>query len=233
MFYAWEQFMFRHVVAPQLVGHEHPWHVLQALQKSPEEALRRVGITPGLNEDVENNAILVDGAPQIVLHALDPDEDFVHVPFVSRAAPAAAQAVGETRSEFLAPAPYCLIGDNNPALSQKQLNIPQTEAKDVVQPDSVANDLGREPMTIVRIGRRLHALTLARLQVVGQTRLLWQWPAKRQYDIGAARLAVTVVGRGGIRLRVRSTPWRGDQRRKVSRNGISAARSDQSERKAM
>jgi hypothetical protein len=32
--------------------------VLQTLQKPLEEALRGVGIVPGLNEDVEHNAIL-------------------------------------------------------------------------------------------------------------------------------------------------------------------------------
>jgi hypothetical protein len=37
-------------IAPQLVGHDHPWDVLQPLQKPSEEALRGVGIAPGLNE---------------------------------------------------------------------------------------------------------------------------------------------------------------------------------------
>ena len=45
--------------------------------EASEEALRGVGIAPGLNEDVEHNAILIDGAPEVVLHALDSDEDFV------------------------------------------------------------------------------------------------------------------------------------------------------------
>ena len=64
-------------IAPQLVSHDHSRDVLQTLQKPPEEALRGVGIAPGLNEDVEHNAILIDGAPEVMLHALDPDEDFV------------------------------------------------------------------------------------------------------------------------------------------------------------
>ncbi len=63
-----------HTVAPQLVGHEHPRHILQTLQQSLEEALRSGGIAPGLHQDVEHDAILIDGAPEIVLHALDPDE---------------------------------------------------------------------------------------------------------------------------------------------------------------
>src|SRR6476660_6320268 len=57
----------------------------------------------GLNEDVEHNAILIDSAPEVMLHALDPDEDFVQVPLIPWPRPVTAQAVGETRTEFLAP----------------------------------------------------------------------------------------------------------------------------------
>ena len=55
--------------------------------------------------------------------------------------------------------------------SQDQFNIPQAEAKPVVQPDSMADDLGGEPMTIVQIGWRLHPASLSRLQATGQGRL--------------------------------------------------------------
>jgi hypothetical protein len=70
-------------VAAQLVGHNYPRLIVQTLQQPFEEALRRLDIAPGLNEDVEHNAILIDGAPEIMLHALDADEDFVHVPLVA------------------------------------------------------------------------------------------------------------------------------------------------------
>jgi hypothetical protein len=36
-------------IAPQLVGHDPPWDILQTLQKPLEEVLRSVGIAPGLN----------------------------------------------------------------------------------------------------------------------------------------------------------------------------------------
>ena len=50
-------------IAPQLVGHGHPRYLLQTLQKLLEKALCGVGIAPGLNEDVEHHAILIDGTP--------------------------------------------------------------------------------------------------------------------------------------------------------------------------
>ena len=66
---AGKQLTLSDVIAPQLVGHDHPRYILQTLQKPVEEALRGVGIAPGLNEDVEHDAILIDGTPEIVLHA--------------------------------------------------------------------------------------------------------------------------------------------------------------------
>ena len=50
-----------------------------------------------------------------------------------------------------------------PRSAREQLNIPQAEAEHVVQPDSVADDLGGEPMAVVGIGWRLHAASLAGL----------------------------------------------------------------------
>ncbi len=73
-----KQLTLSDAVAPQLVGHDHPRYILQTLQKLLEEALRGVRIAPGLNEDVEHNAILIDGTPEMVLHASNSDEDLVH-----------------------------------------------------------------------------------------------------------------------------------------------------------
>jgi hypothetical protein len=102
-------------IASQLVGHDHPWDVLQPLQKLPEEAFCGVGITPGLNEDVEHNTILIDGVPEVMLRALNPDEDFVHVPLV----PGRGRG-RRTRSAKRAPnLPHRLVCDDNAAFSQE------------------------------------------------------------------------------------------------------------------
>jgi hypothetical protein len=162
---AGKQLTLSDAIAPQLVRHDHPRHILQTLQQSSEQALCGVGIAPCLHPDVEHNAILIDGAPEIVLHALDPDEDFVHVPLVAWSRPPASQAISETRGKFLTPASHRLVGDDDATLSQEQFNISQAEADHVVQPHRVADDLGGEPMAIVGVGWRLHAASLAHLQV--------------------------------------------------------------------
>ena len=51
--------------------------ISKAFQQPSEETLCCFGILLWLNEDVEYNAILIHGAPQIVLNSLDPNEHFV------------------------------------------------------------------------------------------------------------------------------------------------------------
>src|SRR3981081_231377 len=156
-------------VASQLIGHDHARDILKALQQPSKEVLRGFGVSPWLNQDVEHNAVLIHGTPKIVLHTLDPDEHLVHVPLVSRPWSAASQAAREGLAKLLAPLTNRLIGDNNATFSQKQLNIPQAEAEHVIQPDCVADDLGGKAMAVVRVGRGLHAASLAGLQPAGQT----------------------------------------------------------------
>ena len=151
----------RHAVASQLISYDHPRYILQALQQPAEEVLGSLGIAPILNKDVEDNAVLIDGTPEIARHPLDPDEHFIHVPLVPGPGSVAAQAIAETLAEFLAPPPHCLIGDHDAPLGQEQLNVTQAEAEHVIQPHSMADELGREAMAVVRVGWRLHATTFA------------------------------------------------------------------------
>src|ERR1019366_7291875 len=160
----WKQLAPRHAVALKFIGHDHTRHVIQALQQPSEKPFGRLAISPWLNEDVEHDAVLIHGTPQIMLHALDPDEHLIHVPLVPRSWSAASQAVCEGLAKLLAPLTNRLIRDDNATFSQKQLNVPQAEAEHVVQPDSGADGLGGEGMGVGRGGRRFHAASLAGLQ---------------------------------------------------------------------
>jgi hypothetical protein len=166
-----KQLTLSDTVAAQFVGHDHPRHVLKTFQQSLEEPFRSGPITSGLNQDVEHNPMLIDRAPEIMLHPLDPDEHFIEVPLVSWPRPTAPQAIGEIRTEFLAPPSHRLVGDDNASFSQDQLHIAQAEAEYVVQPHGVADDLGRKPMAVAWVRWRLHATTLVRLRACRQGRL--------------------------------------------------------------
>jgi hypothetical protein len=166
-----KQLTLSDTVAAQFVGHDHPRYVLKTFQQSLEEPFRSGPIASSLNQDVEHNAILIDCAPEVALHALDPDEHLIEVPLVSWPRPAAPQAIGEIRAEFLAPPSHRLVGDDNASFSQDQFNISQAEAEHMVQPHDMADDLRREPMTIVRVGWWLHAASFTRLHADRQSRL--------------------------------------------------------------
>ena len=150
-----------HTIASQLIGDDHSRHKLQALQQTLEEPLGGFPITPLLDQNIEHDTILIHGTPQIMLNTLDPDEHLVEVPLVPGPRPAAAQAVGKALTEFPAPAPHGLIGDDNAPLRQKQLNITEAEAEHVIQPDSMANNLGGKAMAVVWVGRGRHTARLA------------------------------------------------------------------------
>src|ERR1700676_2151197 len=85
MFNLGKQLALSHTVASQLSGPDHPRHILKAFQQPSKETFGGSGIPPWLNENVENNAVLIHGAPKIVLHALNPDEPPIKVPTCHRA----------------------------------------------------------------------------------------------------------------------------------------------------
>ena len=171
MFNLWKQLALGDAVASQLIGHNHARHILKAFQQPSKETFGCFGIPPRLNEDVEHDAVLIHGTPKIVLHALNPDEHLIKVPLVTGPRTTAAQTVGKGLAEFLAPAPDGLIRDDDAPLSQQEFNISKAQAEHVIQPDSMADDLGGKAMAVVWVGRGLHAASLAGRQPAGQTRL--------------------------------------------------------------
>jgi len=52
-------------VTPELVGHDHPRGILQAAEQLLDEALGGLRVAPALDEDVEHDAVLIHGAPEI------------------------------------------------------------------------------------------------------------------------------------------------------------------------
>ena len=58
-----------------------------------------------------------------------------------------------------------LIGDDDPALSEQVLDIPEAEREAQIQPDGVLDDRRREP--IAAVAERLHRQTLPALRSQG------------------------------------------------------------------
>ena len=157
-------------VAAQAVGDQATRLVLEASQQPLEEALGGFGIAAALDQDVEHHAMLVDCAPEIMQRAVDADEDLVQVPDVTWLRPPFAQPLRELRPEFSAPAADAFVGHNHAPLRQDQLDVAQAETEEVVQPDSMADDLSREAMARIGGGLWHHHFSLPRLQSRRQPR---------------------------------------------------------------
>jgi hypothetical protein len=75
---------------------------------------------------------------------------------------AGAGAGGVLLAKFPTPLPDRLIGDDNATDKEQLFDIPVTEAEPVVQPDAVADDLGRKAVVLIAVGGGcVHATSMA------------------------------------------------------------------------
>src|ERR1700722_9082565 len=77
-------------------------------------SLRRWTRTSRTMPFVENDAVLIDGAPEPVWLASDRGDDLIHMPFVAASRRALADPIGERLAEFLSPRAHGLVSHANP-----------------------------------------------------------------------------------------------------------------------
>ena len=145
-------------VAAKLVGDQHARRLPLLLQELAEQAFCGLLISPALDEAIENQALLVDRAPEPVLLARDAEEDLVKVPFVAAAGGSPTKAVGELLAEFQAPLPDRLVGDQDAAGRQHLFDHAQAQREPEIQPDRIADELGGVAIASVkRVSGRRHS----------------------------------------------------------------------------
>jgi len=82
---------------------------------------------------------------------LTPDchEEFVQVPDVAQATLPAPEYAGVFGTELSAPLSNGLVGDYDPSLCQQILNISQAQAKSIIEPNGMADDIRRKSMSVI------------------------------------------------------------------------------------
>src|SRR6266404_9460545 len=73
----------------------------------------------------------------------------VEMPSVARPRPAPPQLAGDQRTKLQHPAPHRFVGNVQPTLGQKILNVPVAQREAQVEPDRVLDDRRREAMTAI------------------------------------------------------------------------------------
>jgi hypothetical protein len=106
-----------------------------------------------LHENIEDIAVLIHRPPEIMALAIYREEDLVQVPFVTRPGALVTQLVGILLAELAATFADGLIGHDDPTDEQDFFHVTMAERKTEIQPDRVADDLPREPMMFIEIGR--------------------------------------------------------------------------------
>jgi hypothetical protein len=141
-------------IAFALIRDDHPRPRGQAPQQCAEAFFRSGLIPAALHEDVKDRPVLIDGPPAIVAFAMDREEHFIQMLRVARSGLSMAQLMGIRWPERPAPVPHGFVGQDDTTFGHERFDIPIAQAKAEVQPDTVADDLDREPMTRIRIRGR-------------------------------------------------------------------------------
>jgi hypothetical protein len=76
-----------------------------------------------LEEDIDHVAVLVDGAPEILLAAVDVHEEFVQVPGVAQASLPAPEETSVRRTERPTPLPNRPVGHGDAALGEEVFGV--------------------------------------------------------------------------------------------------------------
>ena len=146
-------------VAAQLVRDDYAWLSSCSLQQLAKETNRGEAIPFRLDEDVEDDAVLIDGSPEVVNDAVDLEEDLVQMPLITRSGTSSPEAVGVVFAELLTPTPDRLVAEHDTTCRHHVFHIAETHAETEVEPNAFRDDFSREPVTTVQAVR--HSSSIA------------------------------------------------------------------------
>lgn len=114
MFDAGHDIVFCGTIGPELVGDHHAGRTALSFQELSYQTLCGLGITAALDQNVEDEAILIDGTPEPVFLSTDGDDRLVEVPFVAEpAGRSLSDIIGKVPAEFRSPKSHGLVRDDD------------------------------------------------------------------------------------------------------------------------
>jgi hypothetical protein len=151
MVHTGEELALGGTVALELVRDDHPGSILAALEQLAEEFLCRGLVPPALDQDIKDMAVLIHGPPEIVAGAPDRQKDLIQVPLIPKLEPSVAQLIGIHLAKLPAPFPDRFISDDDATGEEELFDVTVAETKAEIEPDAMADDLGREAVVLVTV----------------------------------------------------------------------------------
>jgi hypothetical protein len=146
----WEDLSVRSRIASKLVSHELQRWSLLVFQHLAKEAFSGALVSAACHQDIEDISILINGSPKIMTFAADGDEHLVHVPDVTEPTLSPPQSASIRWSKLSAPGSNDSVGYGDATLGEKVLDIAKTQREPMVQPNRMADDLGRKAVTSIQ-----------------------------------------------------------------------------------
>jgi len=151
----------RCTVALEFVGDDPERLLVLAAHQSAKESLGCALIAPGLQQNIDDVSVLIHGTPEILLLAVDSDEEFVQIPDVAEATLFPLQTLYITRSEFSAPLSDGFERNQDAAFGQQIFDITEAHTETMIDPHGIADDFRRESVSAVAGSGGLHGLSLS------------------------------------------------------------------------
>jgi hypothetical protein len=137
----------RGALGPQLVGHQYGGHKALLPEQLSHQSQSSLLVSPRLHQQIEDFALAVHGPPQPLPGAADRDDHLVEMPLAAWQWSTGAQVASERQPELQDPSPDRLVRNIEAAFCQEFLDVAVAEREAQIEPDGVADDVGRESVS--------------------------------------------------------------------------------------
>jgi hypothetical protein len=154
MGHQWEHFSVGCRITSQLVSDECKRWLSLVFQDPVKEAFGGFPVPLTCDQNIEDVTILIHCSPEIMPLAADRNKQFVHVPDVPESALSLPECAGICCSELLAPGSNRFVRHGHAAFCKQIFNIAKAKSEPMIQPDGMADDLGRKPVAAIQGSHR-------------------------------------------------------------------------------
>ena len=130
----------RKAVAAEAIGDEPVRYTTAPLEQLAKEPRGCLAIPVGLEQKVDDFAVLIDGPPEVLTQATNRHNEFFQVPRVADWPRTMPKPPRVREAEGRAPVPDGFVRDGDASVRKEVCDVAEAQREAVVQPDGVADD---------------------------------------------------------------------------------------------